>query len=75
MNRTTTDPCGHCESCEAINAGSHEDVIEIDGTSNNGVDEVRSLKETTSYIPQRSQYRICIINEVHMLSLVPLTHF
>ena len=41
----TTDPCGHCESCEAINAGSHEDVIEIDGASNNGVDEVRSLKE------------------------------
>ncbi len=65
----TIEPCGDCLSCDAVATGSHEDVVEIDGASNNGVDEVRALKETTSYIPQRSKYRIYIIDEVHMLSL------
>ncbi len=67
--KTKPEPCGVCHSCEAITAGNHEDVIEIDGASNNGVDEVRALKESTAYLPQRSIYRIYIIDEVHMLSI------
>lgn len=62
------EPCGVCESCVAIALGSHEDVIEIDGASHNGVDEVRALQETISYVPQRSQYKVYMIDEVHMLS-------
>ncbi|MEZ4741583.1 MAG: DNA polymerase III subunit gamma/tau [Bdellovibrionota bacterium] len=67
-NGPTTEPCGVCESCRAITVGSHEDVLEIDGASNNGVDEVRALKETVSYVAQRSRYKVYIIDEVHMLS-------
>lgn len=67
-NSTTKDPCSECASCRAIAACNHEDVLEIDGASNNGVDEIRELKETVSYIPQRSQYKVYIIDEVHMLS-------
>lgn len=63
------EPCGICTSCVAISKGVHEDVLEIDGASNNGVDEVRSLKESVSYIPQRSKYKVYIIDEVHMLSV------
>lgn len=66
---TKPEPCGVCHSCEAITHGHHEDVVEIDGASNNGVDEVRALKESTAYIPQRSRYRIYIVDEVHMLSV------
>jgi DNA polymerase III subunit gamma/tau len=67
-NGPTPEPCGVCESCQAITQGSHEDVMEIDGASNNGVDEVRALRETISYVPQRSKYKVYIIDEVHMLS-------
>lgn len=67
--KTKPEPCGTCYSCEAISVGNHEDVIEIDGASNNGVDEVRALKESTAYLPQRSLYRVYIIDEVHMLSI------
>ena len=63
------EPCGKCSSCTAISEGHHEDVVEIDGASNNGVDEVRTLRESTVYVPQRSRYRIYIIDEVHMLSI------
>ena len=66
---SSPEACGKCESCTAISLGTHEDVIEIDGASNNGVDEVRALKETMVYVPQRSRYRIYIIDEVHMLSM------
>jgi DNA polymerase-3 subunit gamma/tau len=65
---SSTEPCNECTSCEAITKGIHEDVIEIDGASNNGVDEIRSIRESVSYIPQRSKYKVYIIDEVHMLS-------
>lgn len=64
----TEDPCGLCYSCKAISGSYHEDVIEIDGASNNGVAEVRALQETLSYTPQRSSFKIYIVDEVHMLS-------
>jgi DNA polymerase-3 subunit gamma/tau len=65
----TAEPCDVCASCLAIVAGNHEDVLEIDGASNTGVDDVRALQETLSYVPQRSTYKIYIIDEVHMLSI------
>ena len=61
-------PCGVCESCNAIALGNHEDVLEIDGASHNGVDEVRQLQETLNYVTHRSPFRVYIIDEVHMLS-------
>ncbi len=64
----TLDPCDVCESCSAIQAGNHEDVLEIDGASNTGVDDVRALQETLGYVPQRSKFKVYIIDEVHMLS-------
>lgn len=62
------EPCNQCESCQAIAQGIHEDVIEIDGASNTGVDDVRALRETITYVPQRSRFKVYIIDEVHMLS-------
>lgn len=64
----TAEPCGVCEGCLAIAQGNHPDVIEVDGASHNGVDEVRLLQETLEYVPQRAQYKVYIIDEVHMLS-------
>ncbi len=63
------EPCNVCASCVAIQRGSHEDVLEIDGASNTGVDDVRALQETLAYVPQRSAFKIYIIDEVHMLSV------
>ncbi|MBQ7154634.1 MAG: DNA polymerase III subunit gamma/tau [Synergistaceae bacterium] len=62
------EPCGKCRNCEAVTAGESLDVIEIDGASNNGVDEVRQLKENITLTPFSSKYKIYIIDEVHMLS-------
>ena len=62
------EPCCKCESCIAINLGEDIDVIEIDGASNNGVDEVRKLRENAIYRPARARFKIYIIDEVHMLS-------
>ena len=67
-NGPTPDPCQQCENCLAIAAGHHEDVLEIDGASNTGVDDVRQLRETIEYVPQRSKFKVYIIDEVHMLS-------
>jgi len=68
QNGPTPEPCDRCDSCLAIAAGNHEDVLEIDGASNTSVDDVRALQETVGYKPQRSKYKVYIIDEVHMLS-------
>jgi len=64
----TTEPCCKCESCVAVNLGEDIDVIEIDGASNNSVEEVRRLRENAIYRPARARFKIYIIDEVHMLS-------
>jgi DNA polymerase III subunit gamma/tau len=64
----TTNPCGICEACQEIAAGRSVDVIEIDGASNTGVDDVRTLREGTRYMPAKGRLKIYIIDEVHMLS-------
>ena len=68
VNPHDGSPCLSCDNCTAITRGLHEDVVEIDGASNTGVDDIRNLKETTMYVPQRGKYKIYIIDEVHMLS-------
>ena len=62
------EPCGTCVNCMAITSGSSPDVVEIDGASNNSVDEVRQLKSQVPLVPFASKYKIYIIDEVHMLS-------
>ncbi len=64
----TPDPCGKCDSCQAIARGDDIDVIEIDAASNTGVDNVREIIENAQYRPARSRFKVYIIDEVHMLS-------
>jgi DNA polymerase-3 subunit gamma/tau len=64
----TDEPCCKCESCVAVNLGDDIDVIEIDGASNNRVDEIRELRENAIYRPARARFKIYIIDEVHMLT-------
>ena len=64
----TTEPCGECEACLEVAEGRSMDVLEIDGASNNKVEEARQLRETVRYAPARDRYRVFIIDEVHMLS-------
>ncbi len=64
----TAEPCNSCNSCKAITAGASPDVFEIDGASNNRVENVRDIRENASYMPSSSPYKIYIIDEVHMLS-------
>ena len=61
-------PCNECESCQAIQNGTHPDIIEIDAASNNGVDDVRDLIEKVKFAPTMGKYKIYIIDEVHMMS-------
>ena len=68
VNAPTVEPCCRCDSCVAINIGEDIDVIEIDGATNNGVDQVRQLRQNAIYRPARSRFKIYIIDEVHMLS-------
>ena len=63
------DPCGVCEICRGIDNGSIMDVVEIDAASNNGVDDVRMLREEANFTPASAKYRVYIIDEVHMLSI------
>lgn len=64
----TPHPCGTCGSCTSIADGSSVDVIEIDGASNNSVDDIRDLRERVKYAPSSGKYKVYIIDEVHMLS-------
>ena len=64
----TPDPCGVCTSCQEIRAGTSPDLIEIDGASNNSVDDIRDLRETVKYAPTQGAYKIYLVDEVHMLS-------
>jgi len=62
------EPCNKCETCRAINEGSLSDVIEIDAASNNGVEEIRDIRDKVKYAPTKADYKVYIIDEVHMLS-------
>jgi len=64
----TITPCGECDNCREIAAGNSLDVIEIDGASNNSVEDVRQLRENVRYAPAKGRYKIYLIDEVHMLS-------
>jgi DNA polymerase-3 subunit gamma/tau len=64
----TATPCNQCENCLAITAGEDVDVLEIDGASNRGIDEVRQIRQNVQFRPTRSRYKIYIIDEVHMLT-------
>lgn len=73
LNCTSTDgptpePCGVCENCKAISNGSHIDIIEIDGASNNGVDDVREIRDNIRMVPNYGRFKVYIIDEVHQLS-------
>ena len=67
-NQVNGEPCNHCDICRDITNGSLEDVIEIDAASNNGVDEIREIRDKSTYAPSRATYKVYIIDEVHMLS-------
>ncbi len=67
-NNNETEPCNECEVCKEITEGVSPDVIEIDAASNNGVDEIRTMKDRINFLPAGSKYKIYIIDEVHMLS-------
>ena len=62
------DPCGKCPNCKRMDNEESLDIVEIDAASNNGVDEIRDLRESVKYPPQYGRYRVYIIDEVHMLS-------
>jgi DNA polymerase-3 subunit gamma/tau len=64
----TVSPCGVCDSCKEIAAGNSLDVLEIDGASNNGVEQVRELRDNVRYAPSKGKFKIYIIDEVHMLT-------
>lgn len=67
-NQEAGEPCNDCYICQAITEGSLEDVIEIDAASNNGVDEIRDIRDKSTYAPSLATYKVYIIDEVHMLS-------
>lgn len=67
-NQKNGEPCNECETCLAITAGRLNDVIEIDAASNNGVEEIRDIRDKAKYAPTQADYKVYIIDEVHMLS-------
>ena len=69
QNPVDGSPCGNCPSCKAIAGGSSMNVIEIDAASNNGVDNIREIREEVAYSPTEGKYKVYIIDEVHMLSI------
>src|SRR5205085_7430575 len=64
----TTTPCNECDICQSITAGDDMDVLEIDGASNRGIDEIRQLRQNVSVRPSRARFKIYIVDEVHMLT-------
>ena len=68
LNLQNGDPCNECENCKGIDSGEILDVVEIDAASNNGVDDIRNLREQVEYLPSKAKFRVYIIDEVHMLS-------
>ena len=67
-NQVVGEPCNNCYICQAVTDGSLEDVIEMDAASNNGVDEIRDIRDKSTYAPSIARYKVYIIDEVHMLS-------
>ena len=67
-NQVNGEPCNNCYICQAVTEGSLEDVIEMDAASNNGVDEIREIRDKSTYAPSLARYKVYIIDEVHMLS-------
>ena len=67
-HRQDGEPCNECEICQAITNGQLGDVIEIDAASNNGVEEIRDIRDKAKYAPTQADYKVYIIDEVHMLS-------
>ncbi|MBO1199738.1 DNA polymerase III subunit gamma/tau [Staphylococcus simiae] len=68
LNSTDGEPCNECAICTGITQGTNSDVIEIDAASNNGVDEIRNIRDKVKYAPSESKYKVYIIDEVHMLT-------
>lgn len=68
LNSTDGEPCNECAICKGITQGTNSDVIEIDAASNNGVDEIRNIRDKVKYAPSESKYKVYIIDEVHMLT-------
>ena len=68
LNSQDAEPCNICELCESIQSNQSLDIIEIDGASNRGIDEIRTLRESVKYAPTKGKYKIYIIDEVHMLT-------
>ena len=69
LNNKSGDACNECENCKSFNENSNPDIIEIDAASNNGVDEIREIKNKVNLVPAMSKYKVYIIDEVHMLSI------
>ena len=68
LNPVEGEPCNECEICKEILDGSLTDIVEMDAASNNGVDDIRSIREEVNFLPTKAKYRVYIIDEVHMLS-------
>ena len=68
LDHTSPDPCCECEICKGIDSGAIMDIIEMDAASNNGVDDIRDLRDEVAYLPSVCRYKVYIIDEVHMLS-------
>ena len=64
-NQVGGEPCNNCYICQAVTDGSLEDVIEMDAASNNGVDEIREIRDKSTYAPSLARYKVYIIDEVH----------
>ena len=69
LNPKDGEPCNECEICKAAINGSLTDIVEMDAASNNGVEDVRSIREEVNFLPTKAKYRVYIIDEVHMLSI------